>query len=102
MAVFLTFLKYLFKATNTGSSFLKSLEFFLGKIALYNISGAEQCFSSASKDDMLLTPQEREEYNYSKCTIIVRIMVFGSMILEAHQQHFWKVGLASLLQASLL
>uniref|UniRef100_A0A8C6YCR5 DNA-dependent protein kinase catalytic subunit n=1 Tax=Naja naja TaxID=35670 RepID=A0A8C6YCR5_NAJNA len=78
-------------ASNTGSSFLKSLEFFLGKIALYDISGAEQCFSSASKGDTLLSPQEREEYNYSKCTIIVRIMDFGSMILETHQQHFWKL-----------
>ncbi|XP_039189656.1 DNA-dependent protein kinase catalytic subunit isoform X1 [Crotalus tigris] len=89
-------------ATNTGSTFLKSLEFFLGKIALYNISGAEQCFSSASKDDTLLSPQEREEYNYSKCTIIVRIMVFGSMILETHQQHFWKLLEKELLNENLI
>ncbi|XP_013928118.1 PREDICTED: DNA-dependent protein kinase catalytic subunit [Thamnophis sirtalis] len=89
-------------ATNTGSSFLKSLEFFLGKIALYNISGAEQCFSSASKDDTLLSPQEIEEYNYSKCTIIVRIMVFGSMILETHQQHLWKMLEKELLNENLI
>ncbi|XP_058033644.1 DNA-dependent protein kinase catalytic subunit [Ahaetulla prasina] len=89
-------------ARNTGSSFLKSLEFFLGKIALYNISGAEQCFSSASKGDTLLSPQEREEYNYSKCTIIVRIMVFGSMILETHQQHFWKLLEKELLNENLI
>ncbi|XP_070603834.1 DNA-dependent protein kinase catalytic subunit [Erythrolamprus reginae] len=89
-------------ATNTGSSFLKSLEFFLGKIALYNISGAEQCFSSASKGDTLLSPQEREEYNYSKCTIIVRIMVFASMILERHQQHFWKLLEKELLNENLI
>ncbi|ETE68703.1 DNA-dependent protein kinase catalytic subunit, partial [Ophiophagus hannah] len=89
-------------ASNTGSSFLKSLEFFLGKIALYNISGAEQCFSSASKGDMLLSPQEREEYNYSKCTIIVRIMVFGIMILETYQQHFWKLLEKELLNENLI
>uniref|UniRef100_A0A670Y1A7 DNA-dependent protein kinase catalytic subunit n=1 Tax=Pseudonaja textilis TaxID=8673 RepID=A0A670Y1A7_PSETE len=88
--------------SNTGSSFLKSLEFFLGKIALYNISGAEQCFSSASKGDMLLSPHEREEYNYSKCTIIVRIMVFGSMILETHQQHVWKLLEKELLNENLI
>ncbi|KAM6458275.1 DNA-dependent protein kinase catalytic subunit isoform 2-T2 [Liasis olivaceus] len=89
-------------ATNTESSFLRSLEFFLGKIALHNISGAEQCFSNASKGDMLLSPQEREEYNYSKCTIIVRIMVFSSMILETHQQHFWKLLEKELLNENLI
>lgn len=83
-----------FQATNVGSSFLTSLEFFLEKISLDEVSAAEQCFSSGSKGNMF-SPQEREEYSYRKCTIIVRVMVFVSMILETRHQDFWKVGLDS-------
>ncbi|XP_062986775.1 DNA-dependent protein kinase catalytic subunit [Elgaria multicarinata webbii] len=88
-------------ATNIGSSFLTSLEFFLRKIALHDVSGAEQCFSSGFKGNMF-SPQEREEYNYIKCTIVVRIMVFVSMILETHQQHFWKLIESELLNNNLI
>ncbi|KAH0617728.1 hypothetical protein JD844_016251 [Phrynosoma platyrhinos] len=77
-------------ATDVGSSFLTSVEFFLGKIALYDMSGAEQCFSTGSKGN-IFSPQEREEYNYRKCTIVVRIMVFVSMILDMRQQDYWKL-----------
>uniref|UniRef100_A0A803SLW3 DNA-dependent protein kinase catalytic subunit n=1 Tax=Anolis carolinensis TaxID=28377 RepID=A0A803SLW3_ANOCA len=72
------------------SSFLMSLEFFLGKIALHDVSGAERCFSTGSKGN-IFSPQEREDYSYSKCTIIVRIMVFATMILDTRQQDFWKL-----------
>uniref|UniRef100_A0A803TIR6 DNA-dependent protein kinase catalytic subunit n=1 Tax=Anolis carolinensis TaxID=28377 RepID=A0A803TIR6_ANOCA len=70
--------------TDAGSSFLMSLEFFLGKIALHDVSGAERCFSTGSKGN-IFSPQEREDYSYSKCTIIVRIMVFATMILDTRQ-----------------
>ncbi|XP_062835416.1 DNA-dependent protein kinase catalytic subunit [Anolis carolinensis] len=76
--------------TDAGSSFLMSLEFFLGKIALHDVSGAERCFSTGSKGN-IFSPQEREDYSYSKCTIIVRIMVFATMILDTRQQDFWKL-----------
>ncbi|XP_042320371.1 DNA-dependent protein kinase catalytic subunit [Sceloporus undulatus] len=77
-------------AADVESSFLTSLEFFLGKIALHDVSGAEQCFSTGSKGN-IFSPQEREEYNYSKCTIVVRIMAFVTMILDMHQQDYWKL-----------
>ncbi|XP_061454380.1 DNA-dependent protein kinase catalytic subunit isoform X2 [Rhineura floridana] len=88
-------------ASNTGSSFLTSLEFFLEKIALNDVSGVEQCFSTGSKGNMF-SPQEREEYNYSKCTIVVRIIVFVSMVLETHQQDFWKLLEKQLLNENLI
>ncbi|XP_044280098.1 DNA-dependent protein kinase catalytic subunit isoform X2 [Varanus komodoensis] len=86
---------------NKGSSFLTSLKFFLGKIALHDVSGAEHCFSIGSKGNVF-SPQEKEEYNYSKCTIIVRIMVFVSMILETQQQDFWKLLERELLNDNLI
>ncbi|XP_034980550.2 DNA-dependent protein kinase catalytic subunit [Zootoca vivipara] len=88
-------------ATNIGSSFLTSLGFFLEKMALHDVSGAEQCFSTRSKSNMF-SPQEREEYNYSKCTIVVRIMIFVSMVLETHQEEFWKLLERQLLNENLI
>ncbi|XP_054840598.1 DNA-dependent protein kinase catalytic subunit [Eublepharis macularius] len=88
-------------ASNTESSFMRSLEFFLEKIALHDVSGAEQCFNAVSKGNMF-SPQEKEDYNYSKCTIIVRIMGFVSMILETCYQDFWKLLERQLLNKNLI
>uniref|UniRef100_A0A8D0GIE8 DNA-dependent protein kinase catalytic subunit n=1 Tax=Sphenodon punctatus TaxID=8508 RepID=A0A8D0GIE8_SPHPU len=87
--------------TDTRSSFLRAVEFFLKTVVLYDISAAEKCFGTGSKGNMF-SPQEREEYNYSKCTIVVRIMVFVSMILETCQQNFWKLLEKELLNANLI
>ncbi|NP_989989.4 DNA-dependent protein kinase catalytic subunit [Gallus gallus] len=75
---------------NERSSFLEAVDFFLETIALHDIHAAEQCFDSRSRGN-IFSPQEREVYNYSKCTIIVRIMEFVTMILETCQQDFWKL-----------
>nr|XP_033789602.1 DNA-dependent protein kinase catalytic subunit isoform X2 [Geotrypetes seraphini] len=87
--------------TNTQSSFLRTCEFFLQKLCLHDITAAEQCFSMGPKGN-LASPQEREEYNYSKCTIIVRIMEFVSMILENCQQDFCKLLEKDLLNSNLI
>uniref|UniRef100_A0A674JBQ4 DNA-dependent protein kinase catalytic subunit n=1 Tax=Terrapene triunguis TaxID=2587831 RepID=A0A674JBQ4_9SAUR len=87
--------------TKMRSSFLRAVEFFLKTIVLHDISAAERCFDTGSKGNMF-SPQEREEYNYSKCTIIVRIMAFVSMILETCQQDFWKLLEKELLNANLI
>uniref|UniRef100_A0A663MNQ6 DNA-dependent protein kinase catalytic subunit n=1 Tax=Athene cunicularia TaxID=194338 RepID=A0A663MNQ6_ATHCN len=83
------------------SSFLEAVQFFLKTIALHDIHAAEQCFDCSSKGSMF-SPQERDVYNYSKCTIIVRIIEFVTMILETCQQDFWKVLEKELLNASLI
>uniref|UniRef100_A0A8C0EK33 DNA-dependent protein kinase catalytic subunit n=1 Tax=Bubo bubo TaxID=30461 RepID=A0A8C0EK33_BUBBB len=80
------------------SSFLEAVQFFLETIALHDIHAAEQCFDCSSKGSMF-SPQERDVYNYSKCTIIVRIIEFVTMILETCRQDFWK---KELLNASLI
>ncbi|XP_075350728.1 DNA-dependent protein kinase catalytic subunit isoform X2 [Mycteria americana] len=86
---------------NERSSFLEAVQFFLETIALHDIYAAEQCFDCSSKGSMF-SPQERDMYNYSKCTIIVRIMEFVTMILETCQQDFWKLLEKELLNASLI
>uniref|UniRef100_A0A8C0EHT4 DNA-dependent protein kinase catalytic subunit n=1 Tax=Bubo bubo TaxID=30461 RepID=A0A8C0EHT4_BUBBB len=83
------------------SSFLEAVQFFLETIALHDIHAAEQCFDCSSKGSMF-SPQERDVYNYSKCTIIVRIIEFVTMILETCRQDFWKVLEKELLNASLI
>ncbi|KAI1243372.1 hypothetical protein IHE44_0000969 [Lamprotornis superbus] len=62
---------------------------------------AEQCFDCSSKGSMF-SPQERDMYNYSKCTIVVRIMEFVTVILEMCQQDFWEVLEKELLNASFI
>uniref|UniRef100_A0A8C3TYH6 DNA-dependent protein kinase catalytic subunit n=1 Tax=Catharus ustulatus TaxID=91951 RepID=A0A8C3TYH6_CATUS len=66
---------------NKSSKFLEAVRFFLDTIALHDIHAAEQCFDCSSKSN-IFSPQERDMYNYSKCTIIVRIMGFVTLILE--------------------
>uniref|UniRef100_F6W6L3 DNA-dependent protein kinase catalytic subunit n=1 Tax=Monodelphis domestica TaxID=13616 RepID=F6W6L3_MONDO len=75
--------------TKAKSSFLKAVGFFLENIALHDIRAAEKCFGTGVKGNMF-SPQEREEYNYSKCTIVVRIMEFSSMLLNTCQD-VWKL-----------
>ncbi|XP_027494416.1 DNA-dependent protein kinase catalytic subunit isoform X2 [Corapipo altera] len=84
---------------NESSSFLEAVQFFLETIALHDIHAAEQCFDCSSKGSMF-SPQERDVYNYSKCTIIVRIMEFVTTILELCQQDFWKLLEKELLNAT--
>uniref|UniRef100_A0A8B9FQC8 DNA-dependent protein kinase catalytic subunit n=1 Tax=Amazona collaria TaxID=241587 RepID=A0A8B9FQC8_9PSIT len=86
---------------NARSSFLEAVQFFLETIALHDINAAEQCFDCRSKGSMF-SPQERDMYNYSKCTIIVRIMEFVTMILETSQQDFWKLLEKELLNANFI
>ncbi|KFP72380.1 DNA-dependent protein kinase catalytic subunit, partial [Acanthisitta chloris] len=86
---------------NESSSFLEAVQFFLETIALHDIQAAEKCFDCGLKGNMF-SPQERDTYNYSKCTIIVRIMEFVTMILQICQQDFWKLLEKELLNASFI
>ncbi|XP_030070017.1 DNA-dependent protein kinase catalytic subunit [Microcaecilia unicolor] len=88
-------------STTTQSSFLRTCEFFLQKLCLHDITAAEQCFRTGPSGN-IASPQEREDYNYSKCTIIVRIMEFVSMILENCQQDFWRLLEKDLLNNNLV
>ncbi|XP_054250756.1 DNA-dependent protein kinase catalytic subunit [Indicator indicator] len=86
---------------NERSSFLEAVQFFLETIALHDIQAAEQCFGCSSRGS-IFSPQERDMYSYSKCTIIVRIMEFVTMILETCQEDFWKLLEKELLNTSFI
>ncbi|XP_037550083.1 DNA-dependent protein kinase catalytic subunit [Nematolebias whitei] len=72
------------------SSFLKATRFFLTELAAHELTAAESCFSLGEKTSHF-SPREVDQYNYSKCTIIVRLLEFASMILVKGDQGFWKL-----------
>lgn len=64
--------------------------FFLAELATKELEAAEGCFRAGQRIS-LFSPRERDQYNYSKCTIIVRLMEFATVVLVKCQQDFWKV-----------
>lgn len=90
--------KYLFTFhlpdSKDKSSFLKATHFFLTELAAHELTAAESCFSIGDKTSHF-SPREVDQYNYSKCTIIVRLLEFASMILLKGDQGFWKVPMIS-------
>ncbi|KAL1788740.1 DNA-dependent protein kinase catalytic subunit isoform X1 [Sigmodon hispidus] len=67
--------------TETPTSLLKSVAFFLESIALYGVAAIEQHFGTGVTTGSP-SPQEEEKYNYSKCTVLVRIMEFATTLLN--------------------
>ncbi len=74
------------------SSFLKAVSFFLTELATHELVAAESCFPLGEKTSHF-SPREVDQYNFSKCTIIVRLLEFATMILVKGDQEFWKVSL---------
>ncbi|MED6252924.1 hypothetical protein ATANTOWER_019404 [Ataeniobius toweri] len=78
---------------STGSkdnSFLKATHFFLTKLAAHGLTAAEGCFPHGERTSHF-SPREVDQYNYSKCTIVVRLLEFASMILDKGDQGIWKL-----------
>lgn len=50
----------------------------------------DKCFDTGAIGNRF-SPQERERYNYSKCTVVVRIMEFTTTLLNIYPEG-WKVG----------
>ncbi|CAH6792055.1 Prkdc [Phodopus roborovskii] len=68
--------------TETQSSLLKSVTFFLESIATHDAGAVEQRFAMGVTTGPP-SLQEEEQYNYSKCTVLVRIMEFTTTLLNA-------------------
>ncbi|XP_013210333.1 DNA-dependent protein kinase catalytic subunit [Microtus ochrogaster] len=73
--------------TETQSSLLKSVAFFLESIATHDARAIEQRFGTgvATGPPSL---QEEEKYNYNKCTVLVRIMEFTTTLLNTSPEIF--------------
>uniref|UniRef100_UPI0037E8F3E7 DNA-dependent protein kinase catalytic subunit n=1 Tax=Semicossyphus pulcher TaxID=241346 RepID=UPI0037E8F3E7 len=69
------------------SSFLKAVSFFLTELATHDLAAAESCFPLGEKTSHF-SPREVDQYNFSKCTIIVRLLDFVTMILVKGGQEF--------------
>ncbi|KAI1889250.1 hypothetical protein AGOR_G00177210 [Albula goreensis] len=72
------------------SNFLKAVQFFITELAMQDLAAVEKCFSVGTKGSVF-SPKESEDYNYSKGTIIVRLMEFATMALDKGQQNLWKL-----------
>ncbi|XP_034562055.1 DNA-dependent protein kinase catalytic subunit [Notolabrus celidotus] len=72
------------------SSFLKAVSFFLTELATRDLAAAENCFAFGEKTSHF-SPREVDQYNFSKCTILVRLLEFSTMILVKGEQDFWKL-----------
>ncbi|XP_030635503.1 DNA-dependent protein kinase catalytic subunit [Chanos chanos] len=74
------------------SSFLPAVCFFLRELARQDLEAAEGCFREEGvTGGSVFSPRERELYNYSKCTITVRLLEFSTMVLLKCQQDLWKM-----------
>ena len=80
------------KGSKEKSSFLKAISFFLTELATHELAAAESCFPLGDRTSHF-SPREVDQYNFCKCTIIVRLLEFATMILEKGDQEFWKVSL---------
>ncbi|XP_061121318.1 DNA-dependent protein kinase catalytic subunit isoform X2 [Syngnathus typhle] len=72
------------------SSFLQAVRFFLTELATQELAAAEGCFHHGQKNSHF-SPIEVEQYNYSKCTIIVRLLEFTTMVLVKGGEDFCKL-----------
>ncbi|XP_029935630.1 DNA-dependent protein kinase catalytic subunit isoform X2 [Myripristis murdjan] len=77
-------------ASKEKPSFLKAVGFFLTELATHGLEAAESCFPMGQQTSHF-SPREIDQYNYSKCTIIVRLMEFTTMILVKCDEHMWKL-----------
>ncbi|TSL34570.1 DNA-dependent protein kinase catalytic subunit [Bagarius yarrelli] len=73
------------------SSFLPAIHFFLTELALQDLKAAKACFKASDSTWSHFSPCETELYNYSKCTVIVRLLEFSTMLLLKCQEDVWKL-----------
>ncbi|KAK2858626.1 hypothetical protein Q5P01_003246 [Channa striata] len=71
------------------SSFLKATSFFLTELATNDLAAAESCFHHSMKTSHF-SPREEDHYNCSKCTIIVRLLEFATVVLVKGDPEFLK------------
>ncbi|BFZ03143.1 hypothetical protein BsWGS_06182 [Bradybaena similaris] len=71
------------------SCIFQSVSFCLEKLVFSDIEGAARLLPH--KDTVIFTPLERDDYNRIKCTVIIRIWNFLSVMLERHSQEVSKV-----------
>ncbi|XP_074649158.1 DNA-dependent protein kinase catalytic subunit-like [Tubulanus polymorphus] len=87
---------FLAKNGKKCSILFKSLEYFLNEIACQNIEYVAGCFSVKSGREVF-TPREVDHFNRSKCTVLVRLMNFLTIVFGRYPSDGVKVLPPSLL-----
>lgn len=57
---------------------------------MQDVKAASACFKAGNVVQPHFSPRETEQYNYSKCSIIVRLLEFTTMVLQKCPQDLWK------------
>ena len=68
------------KGTERSSCLFHSIEFFVSKLSLRGIKGASDCFESCSES--IHSPQEIEEYNRVKCSLVMDVLKFVGILSD--------------------
>nr|XP_006812076.1 PREDICTED: DNA-dependent protein kinase catalytic subunit-like [Saccoglossus kowalevskii] len=94
---------------NKPTNVFKSVDFFLSKLALEDVYAAAKCITSSSAG-LIFTPREIDDYNKYKCTAIVRLLDFISVLLAVHTKDlsksiplsFWSTNLFEVIVSCVL
>uniref|UniRef100_A0A3P8W2M6 DNA-dependent protein kinase catalytic subunit n=1 Tax=Cynoglossus semilaevis TaxID=244447 RepID=A0A3P8W2M6_CYNSE len=79
-----------FISTKDESSFLKAIHFFLTELVTQDLAAAQSCFPVHERVSHF-SPREVDQYNYSKCTITVRLLEFATMVLVKGDKELLKI-----------
>ena len=77
------------RSTDRPSCLFISLEQFVSKLALCGIEDAAQCFESSHT--VVHTPREVVEYNATKCSVILALLRFVTVLLTSHPNEAFSV-----------
>ena len=78
------------KSNEKPSNLFQSLEFFLSNLALHDIEAAVKCFDSSLST--IHTPREIEDYNRVKCSLVLQLLNFVSILLDKHLKQAFTVS----------
>ena len=78
------------KSNEKPSNLFQSLEFFLSNLALHDTEAAVNCFDSTLST--IHTPREVEEYNRVKCSLVLQLLNFVSILLDKHPKQAFTVS----------
>ncbi|KAL4240201.1 hypothetical protein ACF0H5_000995 [Mactra antiquata] len=63
------------------SNIFVSIEYFISKIAMATIEDVSQLYGTGHSMSGIFTPREKDEFNKAKCTVIVRLLSFLTVML---------------------
>ena len=78
------------KLSERLSCLFPAVEQFVSKLALRGVTEASQCFQSAPS--VVHTPREISDYNSRKCSVVMALLRFVTVLLSRHPKEAFGVG----------